>query len=111
MYGTLRNHEMTLCVRSKAPVPDELDRDYHCDALNRSLTQFSRRTRRAINKMLAPLSEAEDIAACEAICFSITTDAPCLTSWGARTTNARWTASCTALLRITLVTRQRSQRC
>jgi hypothetical protein len=26
--------------------------------------------------MLAPLSEAEDIAACEAICFSITTDRP-----------------------------------
>jgi hypothetical protein len=76
MYGTLRNHEATLCARSNVPVPDKLDRDYHCDALNRSLTQFSRRTRRAINKMLAPLSEAEDMAACEAICFFITSDRP-----------------------------------
>jgi hypothetical protein len=76
MYGTSRNHEQNLCVRSNAPVPEKLTRDYHCDALNRSLTQFSRRTRRAINKMLAPLSEAEDMAACEAICFSITTDRP-----------------------------------
>lgn len=76
MNRTLRNHEVSLCTRSNVPVPEKLDRDYHCDALNTSLTQFSRRTRRAINKMLAPLSEAEDMAACEAICFFITSDRP-----------------------------------
>lgn len=65
------------CKRtSDVKVPAKLSRDYHCDALNTHLTRYSRRTRRAIDLMLGPLSDVEEQAACAAICFFLSKGRP-----------------------------------
>lgn len=70
-------NEVSPCKRSSGvKVPGKLSRDYHCDALNTHLTKYSRRIRRAIDRMLGPLSDIEDQAACAAICFFLSKGRP-----------------------------------